>query len=459
MKKLRKELEDRWLLYQLSSDDLFEKFDSGNWKFYCGFDPTASSLHLWNFIGFMVWVHLMMRWNKFTALTGGATGMIWDPGGKDAERNFLSEEDLNNNQKAISNQISSILKNLEGFTWKKLEFDFVNNKDFYKDMWYLDFLREVWKYITVNNMVAKDTVKKRIEDPSKSISYTEFSYMLLQGYDFVKLFKDSWVELQIWGQDQWWNLVTWTQLIRKKYDKQTNVLTWPLITDASWKKFGKSEWNAIWLDKSKTSPYEIYQYFMNVSDEDIARYLKMLTLIDTEEIDKIVRKHMENPWDREWQKVLSYSVVEIIHWKLEADLALKISDFMFGNSTPHPNTPGHLSLEQSSIHLVPLPKGEGTWKSVNKRNEILRGLNDSELETFKNAMWWLDYNNENLFEIIVGSGLSKSNSEARQAVKSWAININEEKISDFNYDFSWEFINDKVLLLRKGKKNFRLIIK
>jgi len=426
MKKLRKELEDRWLLYQLSSDDLFEKFDSGNWKFYCWFDPTADSLHLWNFIGFMVWVHLMMRWNKFTALTGGATGMIWDPGWKDAERNFLSEEDLDNNQKAISNQISSILKNLESFSWKDFKFDFVNNKDFYKDMWYLDFLRDVWKYITVNNMIAKDTVKKRIEDPTKSISYTEFSYMLLQWYDFVKLFKTSWVELQIWGQDQWGNLVTGTQLIRKKYDKQTNVLTWPLITDASGKKFGKSEWNAIWLDKSKTSPYEIYQYFMNVSDDDIGRYLKMLTLIDTSEIDEIVRKHMENPWDREWQKVLSYSVVEIIHWKFEADLALKISDFMFGN-----------------------------WDKL----EILKNLNEKELSTFKNAMWGLDYNNENLFEIIVGSGLSKSNSEARQAVKSWAININEVKISDFNYDFSWEFINDKVLLLRKGKKNFRLIIK
>jgi len=443
MKTLRKELEDRGLLYQLSSDDLFEEFDNWEGSFYCGFDPTADSLHLWNFIGFMVWVHLMRRWNKFIALTGWATGMIWDPGWKDAERNFLSEEDLDNNQKAISNQISNIFTNLEAFTWNDFKFSFVNNKDFYKDMWYLDFLREVWKYITVNNMISKDTVKKRVEDPKKSISYTEFSYMLLQGYDFMKLFKDSGVTLQIWWQDQWGNLVTGTQLIRKKYDKQTNVLTWPLITDATWKKFGKSEWNALFLDKSKTSPYEIYQYFMNVSDDDISRYLKMLTLIETEELDKQIEKHMKNPSDRIGQKLLAYSIVEIIHWKKEADLALEISDFMFWN-IPLPNPP---------------LTGEGTWNSINKRNEILIGLNDDELRTFKNAMWGIDYAWENLFEIIVGSGLSKSNNEARQAVKSWAININEEKISDFNYDFAWDFINDKVLLLRKWKKNFRLILK
>lgn len=352
--------------------------------------------------------------------------MIGDPGGKDAERTFLSTEDLDNNQKAISNQISNILKNLESFTWNKFEYDFVNNKDFYTNMWYLDFLREVWKYITVNVMMSKDTVKKRIEDPSKSISYTEFSYQLLQWYDFCKLFKDDWVTLQIGWQDQWGNLVTWTELIRKKYDSETYALTWPLITDSSGKKFGKSEGNAMFLSKQKTSPYFIYQYFMNTPDEDVSRYLKMLTLIETEEIDEIVKKHLETPENREGQKLLAYKVVEIVHGTGEAELSLKISDFMFW------------------------------WAD---RVEILNTLSDDEINTFYKAMWGLKYSNENLFETIVNSWLAKSNREAREAVQSWALHINEQKITDFDYDVSKDFINDKVFLIRKGKKNFRIVVK
>ncbi len=295
MKKLKQELLDRWLLYQFTNDSLFEKFDKWEWSFYCGFDPTADSLHLGNFIGFMVGIHLMRRWNRYIALTWWATGMIWDPGWKESERNFLSEEILDNNQKKISAQISTILENLKSFTWDNFKYSFVNNKDFYTNMWFLDFLREVGKYITVNSMINKDTVKKRIEDPTKSISYTEFSYQLLQWYDFCRLFKDDSVTLQIWWQDQWGNLLTWTELIRKKYDAEVHALTWPLITDSTGKKFGKSEWNAMFLDKNKTSPYFIYQYFMNTSDEDIGKYMKMLTLIETEEVNEIVKKHLQNP--------------------------------------------------------------------------------------------------------------------------------------------------------------------
>lgn len=426
MKSLKQELSDRWLLYQFTSDDIWEKFDAWKWSFYCGFDPTADSLHLWNFIGFMVWVHLMRRGNKYIALTGWATGMIWDPGWKDAERSFLSEESLLNNQKMISSQITSILKNLESFTQTSFSYDFVNNKDFYEWMGYLDFLREVWKYITVNVMMSKDTVKKRIEDPDKSISYTEFSYMLLQGYDFCKLFKDDGVTLQIWWQDQWWNLVTGTELIRKKYDWDSFALTWPLITDSTGKKFGKSEWNAMFLSKEKTTPYFIYQYFMNTSDEDLSKYMKMLTLIETEEIDEIVSSHMEKPEERKAQKLLAFKVVEIIHWEWEAKLSEKISDFMFWNSD---------------------------------KLEILKSLSGEELNSFKNAMWGFEYNWENLFETIVKSSLENSNSNARNSVKSWAIFINEEKIEDFNTDVSSLFIDGRFLLLRKWKKNFRIIIK
>ncbi len=293
MKPLKQELQDRGLLYQVTNDEIFEKLDKGGVNFYCGFDPTADSLHLGNFIGFMVAIHIMRRGNIYTALTGGATGMIGDPGGKDSERNFLSEEVLENNQKSISNQISWVLENLKNFTGNDFKYRFVNNKDFYQDMNYLDFLREVGKYITVNVMMSKDTVKKRIEDPKQSISYTEFSYMLLQGYDFTKMYKDDNMLLQIGGQDQWGNLVTGTEIIRKKYEGESYAMTWPLITDSSGKKFWKSEGNAMFLDENKTNPYFIYQYFMNTSDEDVAKYMKMLTLLETEEIDEIVEKHFQ----------------------------------------------------------------------------------------------------------------------------------------------------------------------
>lgn len=426
MKTLKQELQDRWLLYQFTNDELFKKFDEGKWSFYCGFDPTADSLHLWNFIGFMVWVHLMRRWNKYFALTGWATGMIWDPGWKDSERSFLDEEVLNKNQDKISKQMIGIFKNLEDFTKTKFKYDFINNKDFYKDMNFLDFLRIVWKYITVNSMISKDTVKKRIEDPDKFISYTEFSYQLLQWYDFCKLFKDDSVTLQVWWSDQWWNLLTGVELIRKKYDKEVHALTRPLITDSTGKKFGKSEGNAMFLDKNKTSPYFIYQYFMNTSDEDISRYMKMLTLIETEEVDEIVKEHLKAPEKREWQRLLAFKIVEIIHSTKEAKLAEKISEFMFGN--------------EDKIELI---------KSSDKK----------EIESISKEVWWFDYSGENLFETIVKSWLATSNTDARKAVESGAIYINEQKVTDVKYDFSKDFIDKKYLLLRKWKKNYKIVVK
>ena len=426
MKPIKQELEERGLLYQNTSDEIFALIDQGNANFYCGFDPTADSLHLGNFIGFMVATHIMRRWNTYTALTGGATGMIGDPGWKNAEREFLDTNALDKNQEAISKQISQIAKNMQDFTGDNLKVEFINNKVFYENMNFLDFLREVGKYMTVNVMMGKDTVKKRIEDPSQSISYTEFSYQLLQGYDACRLFTDKNVVLQIGGQDQWGNLVTGTELIRKKYEADSYALTWPLITDATGKKFGKSEWNAMFLDKNKTSPYFIYQYFMNTSDEDISRFMKMLTLIDTQEIDEIVAKHLETPEQRAGQKLLAFKVVEIVHGSREAELAEQITEFMF--------------------------------TSQDKVSELSK-LNNQDLETYKNAMWGLDYVDQNLFEIIVQSGLEKSNSNARNAVSSGAILINGNKITDSKYDFSADFLENGALLLQKGKKNLRIIKK
>lgn len=426
MKSLKEELEQRALLFQNSSEDLFELYNKGWENFFIGYDPTADSLHLGNFIGFMTGVHFMRRANKYFALIWGATGMIGDPGWKDSERSFLSKEQLQHNEDSLKTQIWGIFKNLEEITWENFDYEVVNNKDFFEWVSYLDFLREVWKFVTINKMMSKDTVKKRIEDPKQSISYTEFSYMLLQGYDFYRLFSDRGVKLQMWGQDQWGNLVTGSELIRKKVDGQSYVATWPLITDASWKKFGKSEWNAIWLDKNKTSPYEIYQYFMNCEDTDVDRYLKILTILETEVISEIVANHSESPEKREWQKKLAFEVVRIIHWNKEAELSVRISDFMF-------------------------------WK--NDKLEILKTLSTGELKTFQNAMWGFEYSEENLFESIVKTELSKSNGEARNSVKSWAIYINEEKIEDFNFDVNSAFIDNKFIFIRKWKKNLKLILK
>ncbi len=424
--KLKEHLQERGYLYQYSSDEIFKKLEQGTEKFYVWFDPTADSLHMWNFIGFMTAVQLMLQWNKYYALVGGATGMVWDPGGKESERTFLDEDTLAKNVVAIWNQFTTILTRLSENTGKSLDFEIVNNLDFYAWVSYLDFLREVGKFHTVNQMMSKDTVKKRIEDPTKSISYTEFSYMLLQGFDYYYLHKNMWVNLQMGGQDQWGNLVTGIELIRKKTEDETFAFTWPLITDASGKKFGKSEWNALFLDRNKTTPYTIFQYFMNTEDADVERYLKLLTLLDISEIQKILSEHSSSLELRVWQKRLAYEVVKIIHGESDAQLSVNISEFLF--------------WEEDKINL-------------------LTALDAEEFELFYAEIGGIKYENQNLFELFIESGLEKSGGSARQSISSWALSLNEQKITDTNYDFSGDFINWKFLLIRKGKKNYRIIMK
>lgn len=423
---LRKDLEERGYLYQFSNEDIFEKLENGGEKFYVGFDPTADSLHMGNFIGFMTAVQLMLRGNKYYALVGWATGMIGDPGWKDAERSFLDIETLRSNAQAIHTQMGNILTRLEEQTGTKLDFEMVNNIDFYEGVSYLDFLREVGKYHTVNQMMSKDTVKTRIEDPTKSISYTEFSYMLLQGFDYYYLHKNMGVNLQMGWQDQWGNLVTGIELIRKKTEDETYCFTWPLITDATGKKFGKSEGNALFLDKKKTSPYAIYQYFMNTDDADLERYLKLLTLLSLEEILQILQDHTEKPEKRTAQRKLAFEVVKIIHGDSDATLASQVTDFLFGE---------------------------------NDKLEMLKNLSESQLESFATEIGGLKFTNQNLFGLFIDSGLEISWSSARQTMQNGGMFINEKQITDGHYDFSEDFIDGRFLLLRKGKKNYRIIMK
>jgi len=376
MLNLKEELENRGFLHQYTHEQVFDKFDKWWKKFYFWVDCSADSMTIWNFVALQMAIRFMLKWNKCFLLVGWATSTIWNPSWKDSERSILTEEDLVKNQDWIAKQFDLLVKNVENITWKKLDYEIVNNYDFFKNMNVLDFLKEVWRFMTVNWMMWKDIVKKRISDPKQFISYAEFSYMLIMGYDFYHLFKNEWVTLEVGWSDEWDWILSWVELVSKKTWSEVYGVTNKLIMDSNGKKFWKSEWNAIWLDKSKSSPYFMYQYFINANDDDIEKFLKLFTYINEEEIDEIVTKHMESPEQRVGQEILAYKVVEIIHWKVEANLALKITEFMF-------------------------------WKL--DKLKTLKKLTSEELEVFRNAMWGFYYENENLFEIIVKSDLAKSN--------------------------------------------------
>lgn len=435
---LKEEIDARWFLNQYTSEDLFSVYEKWWETLYFGVDPTAKSLHLGNFVVFMNAINFMKRWNKLILIVGSATGMIGDPSGKDADRVFLTKEEIAENELAIKTQVGRILENLASLSGINFPFEVYNNKDFYEGLGYLDFLREVGKYITVNQMMAKETVKRRIEDPDKSISYTEFSYMLLQGYDFFRLYTEKNCKLQISGSDQRWNIVTGIEIIKKKIDKEAYGVTSPLVLDSTGKKFGKSEGNALFLDPTMTTPFQIYQYFMNVGDEDVERYLKLFTLLSLEEIQAIVTKHAENPADRYGQEQLAKYVVYTLHGADAVTQAEKATAFLFGNDDKLA-----MLKEMSEQELDAIGKEVG----ITHIRESQASDNDTSSE---NSM-------RTIIDALFASGLETSRGNAKKDIEAGAIYLNEEKISDINTPLdSWNAING-YFVLRKGKKSYRLV--
>lgn len=426
---LKAELEARWFLNQYTHEAVFDLYEQGTQTLYRWVDPTADSLHLGNFVGFMHAVQWMKRGNKLILIVGGATGMIGDPGGKDSERSFLSEETLAQNVAAITKQVGTVLHHLTELTGHTFNFEVKNNADFYTDMWFLQFLREVGKYMTINQMINKETVKKRVEDPDKSISYTEFSYMLLQGYDFLRLFQDYGCKLQIAGSDQRGNVVTGIELIKKKLDAESYGVTCPLIVDSTGKKFGKSEGNALRLDPNKNSPYVIYQYFMNTADADIERYFKLLTLTSFEEIEKVISEHAATPEKRIGQERLALAVVETVFGAEASRQAQLTTQTLFGEGSPIEKIQQYTSDDLMALH-----------QAIGGKNPAAVGMR--------------------IIEAIVEAGLAPSNAEAKTLIKNNGVVLNETSVHDMGYELQEkDFLQGKIVLLRKGKKQFATLWK
>jgi len=395
---------------------------------YVGIDPTADSLHIGHLVGVMMLRHFQLCGHKPYALVGGATGMIGDPSGKSAERNLLDETTLRHNQNALKEQLSRFL-----------DFDsnngnaavLVNNYDWMKDFSFLEFIRDVGKHITVNYMMAKDSVKKRLSsDSSEGMSFTEFTYQLVQGYDFLHLFREHDCTLQMGGSDQWGNITTGTELIRRIGDGKGYALTCPLITKADGTKFGKTEGGNVWLDANRTSPYKFYQYWLNTSDDDAEKYIKIFTLLGKEEIDALIEKHREAPHQRELQKVLGKEVTTMVHSEDEYENALAASEVLFGKSTAD----DFRKLNEATF----LDVFEGVPQAEVAMNEIEAGL-------------------DMIGALSAKTGFLASNSEARRALKENSVSVNKEKVKEDYTISTSDLINEKYVILNKGKKNTFII--
>lgn len=423
------ELKWRGLIHDFTPD-LEEELKKGSIAGYIGFDPTAPSLHLGNLIPIMLLVHLQRTGNKPVALVGGATGRIGDPSGKDKERQLLSLDILEANVQNVGRQLSKFLDFDSGANKAEL----LNNYDFYKEMNALEFLRDVGKHMTISYMMAKDSVKNRIET---GISFTEFSYQLIQGYDYKCLFEQHNCKLQMGGSDQWGNITTGVEFIRKMLSEKAYALTTPLLTKPDGSKYGKSEGGNVWLDPNLTSPYQFYQFFLNAQDDMLDRLLKTFSLKNKAEIEAILSKHMEAPHERFAQKALAIELTTRVHNQEACDLAIKASEFFF-NKKMNKDV-----LKETPANVLEVVGKEITNFKVNKGS-----LQD----------------NMNLIDFISGSLIEdikivSSKGDARRAIKQNALSVNKEKSSDFEAVINKDdFIHGKYLMIENGKRNKFLVI-
>ena len=404
-----------------------EKLMEGSTAAYVGIDPTADSLHIGHLVSVMILKHFQECGHKPFALVGGATGMIGDPSMKSQERNLLDEETLQHNIACIKKQLSHFL-DFDSDIPNKAEL--VNNYEWMKNYSFLNFIRDIGKHITVNYMMAKDSVKMRLSrDSSEGMSFTEFSYQLLQGYDFLWLYENKGCTLQMGGSDQWGNITTGTELIRRKLGKEAYALTCPLIRKADGKKFGKTEKGNIWLDPEKTSPYEFYQFWLNVSDEDAERYIKIFTMLNQQQVEEAIAQHKEDPGQRSLQKLLAKEITVMVHGEAEYENAVAASKMLFGNSTSEELR----KLDERTFLAV--------FSGVKTFN-----LSASELPC-------------NILDLLaVKTQIFPSKGEARKMVTGNGVSINKDKILDVNYEVSESDILDgKYILAQKGKKNYFII--
>ena len=398
----------RGLIKDISSPDLKEKLNNGGLTFYIGTDPTGDSMHIGHFSSFLIATRLKRAGHNPILLIGGGTGLIGDPK-PNAERKMISYEEVNKNVEALTKQAKDIFG-----------FEVVNNYDWLKDISFIDFLRDYGKYFSIGYMLDKDIISRRLES---GITYTEFSYMIMQAMDFEHLMKTKNVTLQVAGQDQWGNITAGIELIRKKDNKEVYAFTMPLITKSDGTKFGKTEGNAIWLDKNKTTPYEMYQFFINVEDSMVIDYLKKFTFLSKEEIEKIEKDHTKHPENRLAHKTLAKEVITFIHGENAFIEAEKQANALFN---------GDINSLTADFLL----------------NEF------KDVPTFK-------INSDNLLlNILVDNNICSSKREAREMITAGAIKINEEKVNSLEKTIDdSDFIDNKVLLLKKGKKNYYLITK
>jgi tyrosyl-tRNA synthetase len=425
MKNLIEELTWRGMIQDImpgTNEQLNKEMTTG----YIGFDPTADSLHIGNLVPIILLIHLQKCGHKPIALVGGATGMVGDPSGKSEERNLLSEDILNHNVSKVKLQLEKFL-NFDPSLPNSAEM--VNNYDWFKQISFLDFIRDTGKHITVNYMMSKDSVRKRLESDN-GMSFTEFTYQLVQGYDYYWLNKNKGCKLQMGGSDQWGNIVTGTELIRRKSSAEAFAFTCPLITKADGGKFGKSEKGNVWLDTTKTSPYQFYQFWLNAADADAIKYIKIFTFLPKEEIDSLIVQHTGNEHQRILQKRLAEEVTCFVHSRLEYEFAVKASEILFNNDTA----------------------------------EILQQLNEEQLLQVMEGIPTVTYSLSDLqkgvdiVSFLADTNIFTSKGEARKMVQGGGININKIKVESIELIINESFLlNAKYLLVQKGKKNYTLV--